>query len=181
LLDRPPRPRPLAMPENGRLIVEQIPHLRRYALALLGNRAEADDLVQDCLERAWSRIGLWRRGGSIRPWLFTIMHNLYVNGISRRRSGPQFQALPEDIAAAVPAEQETRAEARNVSAALALLPPEQREVLILVAVEEMGYAEAAAVLGIPIGTVMSRLHRARERLRAITSGSPGGPVLRRVK
>jgi RNA polymerase sigma-70 factor (ECF subfamily) len=155
-------------------ITELIPRLRRYARVLTGNRAHADDLVQDTLERSWARQHHWRPGTDLRAWMFTIMHNLHVNQLRRRQPTP---GADVDELAVAPA-QERALELHNVQSALARLPVESREVLLLVAVEEMRYAEAAAVLKVPIGTVMSRLSRGREQLRALLDG---GPLLRRVK
>ena len=158
-----------------------IPHLRRYARALVRDTEQADDLVQDCLERAISRWHLWRPTGSLRAWLFTILHNLHVNAIAKQvRRGP---SVPLD-AVATPAEppvQHDRTQVSEVVAVLDQLAPEQRRVLLLVALEEFTYAEAAAITGVPIGTVMSRLARGREALRQLTGerGAAGG--LRRVK
>jgi RNA polymerase sigma-70 factor (ECF subfamily) len=162
------------------LIVEQIPHLRRYARALLGDPTAADDLVQDCLERAWSRAHLWRRG-NIRSWLFTIMHNVNVNRQRRNRRAPIMTSidLPGGDAPVRP-HQEDRLSISALGAAVAALPSDQREALLLVGLEEFSYAEAARILNIPIGTVMSRLHRGRERLRQVLAAQ-GGPSLRRVK
>jgi RNA polymerase sigma-70 factor (ECF subfamily) len=142
-----------------------IPALRRYARALVRDRAAADDLVQDCLERAVSR---WhqRRDGSVRAWLFTILHNLAVSqfrqATSRGRHMPIDDAGEQELVSA--AAQEHSVIYQDVLNKLAKLPEEQRAVLLLVAVEDLSYADAAAVLNIPIGTVMSRLSRARERL-----------------
>jgi RNA polymerase sigma-70 factor (ECF subfamily) len=162
-------------------IVGQIPHLRRYARALLGERAAAEDLVQDCLERAWSRFHLWRDGTNLRTWLFTIMHNLHANAMRSAARRPR-QTTIDDNSPALPVRptQEDRLEVVAIEDALARLPEEQRQVVLLVGLEEMSYQEAATVLAIPIGTVMSRLHRGRERLREGLTGA-GGPPLRRVK
>lgn len=162
-------------------IVAQIPHLRRYARALVGDRTLAEDLVQDCLERAWSRLHLWREGSNLRTWLFAIMHNLYANNIRSLSHRPRL-ALLDDAATNAPtrATQEDGLEVASLNEALQRLPEEQRAVILLVGLEELSYQEAAAALGIPIGTVMSRLHRGRERLRALLTGS-GGVSLRRVK
>jgi RNA polymerase sigma-70 factor (ECF subfamily) len=162
-------------------IVELIPRLRRYARALSGERVAADDLVQDTLERAWSKLHLYRRGTDLRAWLFTVMHNVYVNQVRAARPAAQVDEEMPELARSAP---ETDALAlRDLDAAIRRLPPEQREVLLLVALEEMSYEKAAAVLGIPIGTVMSRLSRAREKLRAMLSGlpPPGGKQLKIVK
>ncbi len=162
-------------------IVEQIPHLRRYARALLGSRTVADDLVQDCLERAWSRFHLWREGSNVRTWLFTIMHNLHANAARSASRRPRTVTL-DDEAPVVPvrATQEDGLEVALVEDALARLPEEQRAVILLVGLEDLSYKEAADVLDVPVGTVMSRLHRGRERLREMMAGG-GGAVLRRVK
>jgi RNA polymerase sigma-70 factor, ECF subfamily len=160
------------MDELDRQVVEQIPRLRRYARALTGDGVAADDLVQDCLERALSRLHRWRRGSDLRAWLFTIMHHLYVNSVRRRMGGPGFVPLADGLELpSVAATQELTLEIGDLDAGLAALPPEQREVLLLVGLEEMRYDQVASVLGIPVGTVMSRLHRARERLRRHLAGS----------
>lgn len=161
-----------------------IPALRRYARALVRNRAAADDLVQDCLERAVSR---WhqRRDGSVRAWLFAILHNLAVTqfrqAIARGRHMPIDDADEQELVSA--AAQEQRLIYRDVLSKLAKLPDEQRAVLLLVAVEDLSYADAAKVLNVPVGTVMSRLSRARERLQQEMEGvGPGNVVaLRSLK
>ena len=161
-----------------------IPALRRYARALMRDRAAADDLVQDCLERAVSR---WhqRRDGSARAWLFTILHNLAVTqfrqATARGRHMPIDDAGEQELVSA--AAQEHRLICQDVMGKLAKLPEEQRAVLLLVAVEDLSYADAAAVLNVPVGTVMSRLSRARERLQQEMDGvAPGNVVaLRSVK
>lgn len=146
-----------------------VPRLRRYARALAGNRHDADDLVQDTLVRAWSRAALWRGVADMRAWLFGIMHNLHVDGARRPRLATvaMDSAMPEPPVA--PAQDE-RLALRDLQAALDRLPAEQKEVLLLVALEDMTYADVARTLGIPIGTVMSRLSRGRERLRALLDG-----------
>lgn len=166
-------------------IVACIPSLRRYARGLLADAALADDLVQDTLERAWSRFSLWQKRGEIRAWMFGIMHNHFIDGTRSRRARPEDSAgdkLPE---VAQRAEQSDAIEVRDLDRALQRLPAEQREVLLLVAVEEMPYAEAALVLGLPIGTVMSRLARAREKLRHELQGrvpqATASAALRRIK
>jgi len=162
-------------------IVEQIPRLRRYARALAGDRNAADDLVQDTLERAWTKLYLYRRGTDLRAWLFTVMHNVYVN--QRRAARPSTSLDDEMPELAQPVRETDTLVLRDLDAAIGRLPPDQREVLLLVALEDMSYVEAARVLGIPIGTVMSRLARAREKLRAMLSGLPsvGGKQLKIVK
>jgi RNA polymerase sigma-70 factor (ECF subfamily) len=159
------------------LIVEQIPKLRRYARSLVGNRAPADDLVQDTLERSWTRQHLWRQGSDLRAWLFTIMHNIYVN--QRRQYRPA--ALDDDdVEATANVRHEGVMELRDLAKALEQLSPEHREVVLLVGLEQMRYEDVAEILDVPLGTVMSRLSRGRERLRTLMSGDVQ-PVLRRVK
>ncbi len=162
-------------------IEEHIPRLRRYARALLGDAARADDLVQDTLERAWGKVRLWRRGSDLRAWLFTIMHNLHVNQIRRERAAqPTLPLGDEADDLPVRATQQDELEVRDLMSAIARLPTEYREVILLVGLEQMPYQEAARVLGVPLGTVMSRLSRGRERLRMLMAGRDG-PALRRVK
>lgn len=164
-----------------RLVVEQIPRLRRYARALTGDRVPADDLVQETLARAISRRHLWVRRKQIRPWLFTIMHNLYVNDIEKRSRVPMLVTAEEnDTRLNGKASPETGVLLRDLQRALGELPEEQREVVLLVGLEQLSYKEAAQVLSIPQGTVMSRLSRGRERLRELMSGN-GGAELRRIK
>jgi RNA polymerase sigma-70 factor (ECF subfamily) len=162
-------------------IVELIPRLRRYARALAGERMAADDLVQDTLERAWSKLHLYRRGTDLRAWLFTVMHNVYVNPVrAARPTVPLDEEMPETFQ---PARESDGLMLRDLDVSIRKLPPDQREVLLLVALEDMSYDETASTLGIPIGTVMSRLARAREKLRAMLSGLPpgGGKQLKVVK
>jgi RNA polymerase sigma-70 factor (ECF subfamily) len=165
--------------DNAALLAE-IPRLRRYARAMLGNRAAADDLVQDTLERAWARCALWRAGSDLRAWLFSIMHNLRVDQL--RRPNMPIHSFDED-ACEVPtrATQNDRLEVQDLESALRRLPDEQREVLLLVALEELSYAEVADTLGIPVGTVMSRLARGRERLRLLLEDQTSGVNLRVVR
>jgi RNA polymerase sigma-70 factor (ECF subfamily) len=165
---------------DSRAIIAELPRLRRYARAMLGDRAAADDLVQDTLERAWSRFAQWRAGSDLRAWLFGIMHNLRVDQL-RRGSLPTHSL--DDDACEVPTRptQSDRLEVMDLEAALRQLPDDQREVLLLVALEEMSYDEIAVALGIPIGTVMSRLSRGRERLRQIMEGRQPGVNLRVVR
>lgn len=151
-----------------------IPALRRYARALMRNRANADDLVQDCLERAVSR---WhqRRDGNVRSWLFAILHNLATDRFRQASSRGRHVSLEEagECEFQGSAVQEHRLMYLDVLDKLAKLPEEQRAVLLLVAVEDLSYAEAAKVLNVPIGTVMSRLSRARERLQQELDGVAG--------
>ncbi len=151
-------------------LIEHLPRLRRYARALTGDVTRADDLVQDTLERALSKLDLWQPGSDLRAWLFTLMHNLYLNQI--RSSRPQESALDEALDIPVSGGQMEALGARDIHAALARLPEQQREVMLLVGLEQFGYEEAARIMGVPVGTVMSRLSRARERMRQMLAGEP---------
>lgn len=173
----------MTTPEDSRQLQACLPGLRRYARALVG-AVHADDLVQDTVERAWRKFGQWQRGGEMRPWLFSIMHNLHVDQL--RRPGLALQELDDDSVLPAP----ERAPGQSIAigemdAALARLPLGQREVILLVALEQMPYEQVASTLGIPVGTVMSRLSRGRERLRELLDGRPAGshgaPTLKVVK
>lgn len=167
--------------DDAQGIATHIPHLRRYARALTGDHSAADDLVQDTLERAWRRLVLWRSGGNLRAWLFTIMHNLYVNQLKANPANRSQSAEHAALDLSVTPTQEDRLELQDLNKALRRLSNEQREVVLLVGLEQLSYDEAARVLGVPIGTVMSRLSRGREQLRAMMSGGVGTPQLKVVK
>jgi RNA polymerase sigma-70 factor, ECF subfamily len=169
------------VPDVEQSVEQHIPRLRRYARALTGERSAADDLVQDTLERALSRFHLWRRGSDLRAWLFTIMHNIYVNQVRSRVRHPHESLENEPRAETAQAREPDWLELRDLDDALARLPNEQRAVLLLVGLEEFTYVEAARVLDIPIGTVMSRLSRGRERLRGMLSGETVLTALKVVK
>jgi RNA polymerase sigma-70 factor (ECF subfamily) len=160
-------------------LVELIPRLRRYARALVGDRATADDLVQDTLERAWTKLHLYRRGTDLRAWLFTVMHNVHVNRVRAARTTETLDDEMPELA-----QRATQGDAllvRDLERAMARLPAEQRAVLLLVTLEEMSYDEVARTMGIPIGTVMSRLSRSREKLRALMLGQSPTTKLKLVK
>ncbi len=162
-------------------IEDQIPRLRRYARALTGDRTLADDLVQDTLERALTRFHLWRHGSDLRAWLFTIMHNIFVNQ-ARSRLRHRHESLESNAAVeAMQAPEPDWLQLRDLDRALAQLPHEQRTVLLLVGLEQFTYEEAARVLQVPIGTVMSRLSRGRERLRMVLAGDSNLSALKVVK
>lgn len=163
-----------------RQIEAEIPGLRRYARALSGNAAQADDLVQDCLERALARLVLWPRHGNVRAWLFTILRNVWIDELRRRKARPEQGGLDEAAGGAAAAPSQTdRLAVRDMVAALAQLAPEQREAVLLVGLEGLSYAEVATVTGVPVGTVMSRLKRGRDRLAQLMHG--GEAAIRRVK
>ena len=163
------------------LLIENIPHLRRYARSLTQDLQQSEDLVQDCLDRAWSRQSQWQKGSNIRAWLFTILHNLHVNTMrNRHRTGDWETYEPTETADLKQPGQEGMLQLRDLETALLSLSDGQREILMLVCVEGMSYEEVSQVLGIALGTVMSRLHRARESLRRTLRGEEP-PKLRRVK
>ena len=158
----------MSSPPPEQLLVDQIPHLRRYSRALMRDREVADDLLQDVLARAWSRLHLWRPGTNMRTWVFAIMHNLHANFVRDRSRRPTPVELdPSSPRLSDRARQADGLELAAVETALAELPVDQRAVLLLVGLEGFSYQEAADTLAIPVGTVMSRLHRGRERLRAL--------------
>jgi RNA polymerase sigma-70 factor (ECF subfamily) len=165
------------MEEDVRLIEAQIPRLRRYARALLHDKDRADDLVQDTLVRGLDKIHLYRYG-SLRAWLFTIMHNQYVNSV--RRSVKRSETIVvEKVQFSSPAPQLPNLELRDLKRAIARLPAEQREALLLVTLEGLKYQEVARLCDVPIGTVRSRLSRAREELRRTTEGTSPSEGVRR--
>ena len=168
------------MQDESDQLISCIPRLRRYARALVGERGSADDLVQDTLERGWNKLSSWRRGTDMRAWLFGIMHNLHVDGV---RKPTVVTEVFDDDTPELPmrAAQSDGLEIRDLDTALRSLPTEQREILLLVVLEEMTYDEVAITLRIPLGTVMSRLSRAREKLRASMEGRSVVSPLRVVK
>jgi RNA polymerase sigma-70 factor (ECF subfamily) len=172
-------------------VVEHIPGLRRYARALTADPWAADDLVQDTLERACSRWRLWLAGSDLRAWLFTLMHNLFISQLRQLQSrSAQGRAVElEEVAHELLAPDSAHATLLDLQRCLLCLPLNQREVLLLVTLEDMSYAEVAKITATPIGTVMSRLSRAREHLRELmdqpagAAHQPGAPppLLRRLK
>lgn len=165
------------MADTHRDIEAEIPRLRRYARALTRDVVTADDLVQDCLTRALGKLHLWQEGSDLRAWLFTILHNQYVNHIRRavREGAPVGLNDSEPLLSRAP-QQGKRLELRDLERALAKLPEEQRSVILLVGLEGMRYEEVAAVLDVPVGTIRSRLSRGREALRRLTGTVPEAEV-----
>ena len=157
------------MEERKAAILAEIPRLRRYARALLRNRDAADDLVQDCLERALTRLDNWRTGESPRRWLFTIMHHLFVDQMrkTKRRAEVVMLTLEDSEALSSPSEQHENVASREIMDALQAISPDRRAALLMVGVEGFSYAEAATMLGVPAGTLMSRIARGREELRSL--------------
>ena len=161
-------------PKDGELtarILAEVPVLRRHAQSLLYSRADAEDLVQDCLETALQKAGSLQDPGRLRGWLFSILNNLFLMRL--RREARRGRVLPieefaDSLAASVPPADRDRA--RDLARAMGRLSAEHRQILLLINLEGQSYQEAADALGVPIGTVMSRLARARQRLRAVLQG-----------
>lgn len=169
------------MDEIASLLEPHIPGLRRYAWALLREDEAADDLVQDTLERAIRHWGQRRRDGDLKAWLYTIQRNLFLNAVRQRRSrGIQVGMEALDDAPPLAEAPDAHAGLRDILDGLNALTEDQRSVLLLVGVEDLSYEQAAQVLNVPLGTVMSRLSRARGRLREFMENGRGA-ILRRVK
>jgi RNA polymerase sigma-70 factor (ECF subfamily) len=150
-------------------IEAEIPRLRRYARALTRDLIGADDLVQECLTRALSKLHLWQQGTDLRAWLFTILHNQYINHVRRTaREGTAVGLSEREPLLARAPQQGSRLELRDLERAIAKLPRTQRSVILLVGLEGMSYEEVATVLDVPVGTIRSRLSRGREALRRLT-------------
>jgi RNA polymerase sigma-70 factor (ECF subfamily) len=155
------------MNEFARMLEAEIPRLRRYARTLTRDIVRADDLVQSCLTRAVAKQHLWQYGTDLRAWLFTIMHNQHVNDVRRGvREGNNVE-LTEASTLAVESNAVPTLELRDLETAISKLPPEQRQVILLVGLEGMAYEEVAKVLKVPVGTVRSRLSRGRDQLRLL--------------
>lgn len=169
------------VPEPGPALSHYILSLRRYAMALVGNREDADDLVQECLARALARTVAWNQVRNVRAYLFTILHNLYVDrAVSRKNAGIVVPIETAEAQLSTPACQEQGLRLRDLERALRLLPEEFRQVVLLVGMEGMSYRDTATALGVPVGTVMSRLSRGRETLRDLMT-SDAQQKLRMVK
>ena len=157
------------MADPYREVKAEIAGLRRYARALTRDLVEADDLVQDCLTRALGKLHLWQQGTDLRAWLFTILHNQYINHVRRTaREGAAIGLSEREPLLARAPQQGSRLELRDLERAIAKLPSTQRSVILLVGLEGMSYGEVAAVLDVPVGTIRSRVSRGREALRRLT-------------
>ena len=164
------------MNDFARLLEAEIPRLRRYARALTRDVARADDLVQSCLTRAVAKQHLWQPGTDLRAWLFTILHNQHVNDV-RRSVREGINVAVEEMAPMLTVQSNAVAvlQLRDLEAAIARLPQEQRQVILLVGLEGMRYEEVAAILGVPVGTVRSRLSRGRDQLRRLMDMGEDAP------
>jgi RNA polymerase sigma-70 factor, ECF subfamily len=163
------------MTDFHRKIEAEIPRLRRYARALTRDITAADDLVQDCLMRGLAKQHLWQEGTDLRAWLFTILHNQYVNQVRRAvREGTAVSVSDSEPSLRRAEEQGKRLELRDLDRAMAKLPEEQRTVILLVGLEGLRYEAVAEIIGVPVGTVRSRLSRGREALRRLMGIVPDG-------
>jgi RNA polymerase sigma-70 factor (ECF subfamily) len=161
------------MTDLCRKIEAEIPRLRRYARALTRDASTADDLVQDCLVRGLAKQHLWKEGTDLRAWLFTILHNQYVNQVRRAvREGAAVAINETEPSLTRGPDQGRRLELRDLDRGLARLPEEQRTVILLVGLEGMRYEAVAEIIGVPVGTVRSRLSRGREALRRLMGTVP---------
>jgi RNA polymerase sigma-70 factor (ECF subfamily) len=165
------------MTEFRARIEEEIPRLRRYAWVLTRSWSRCDDLVQDTLVRALAKEHLWQSGTNMRAWLFTIMHNQNVNAVrSAMREGMTVDIEEQSSNLVATTDPTVARQLHELDRALAQLPQEHRQVILLVGLEGMSYEDAAAILHIPVGTVRSRLSRGRDALRMLM-----GVVERTVK
>jgi RNA polymerase sigma-70 factor, ECF subfamily len=155
------------MNEFARMLEAEIPRLRRYARALTRDVVRADDLVQSCLTRAVAKQHLWQPGTNLRAWLFTILHNQHVNDVRRGMRESNNVELDQAPELTVQSNAIPALELRDLETAIGKLPPEQRQVILLVGLEGMAYEEVAKVLKVPVGTVRSRLSRGRDQLRLL--------------
>ena len=153
-------------------IVGQLGSLRRYARSLTRDSADAEDLVHDALVRAYERRGTFRSGGNLRAWLFSIVHNVFIDRMrSRRSEAIRIEQAGQLADTSTPAPQDHSVRLAEVREAFLALPDEQRSALHLVAIEGLSYQQAADVCGVPLGTLMSRIGRARAALREMEEGA----------
>lgn len=162
-------------PDLQRMLLEAIPTLRASALSLSGQPDQADDLVQQALVKAWHHIDSFEPGTNMAAWLYTIMRNEFYTEFRRRRREVQGAGGAFATASSDTASQDRHMDVREVQAALNKLRPEQREALLLVGVWELSYEEAAEICRCAVGTMKSRVNRARGRLAEFLSGTPGRP------
>lgn len=163
-------------------LIAEIPHLRRFARSLCGDASLADDLVQDCIERALKKSHLYDAAKPLRAWLYAVLRNIHVSNWRSNVKHTSSKNIDDliDGEGATRAEQEDNFSTSLITEALDKLPAQQREVLVLISLEEVSYKQASEIIGVPIGTIMSRLSRARSLLKDILE-ERGTTVLRRVK
>lgn len=165
------------MTDTLRLIEDEIPRLRRYARYLARDLDRADDLVQECLARAISNIRKWQPGTNLRAWLFVILRNVHLNELRRvKRAALDGELPPNHPALGTPGNQEDYLALLETQAAFERLSSEHQEILVLVVIDGLQYEEAASVLDVPVGTVRSRLSRARLALKGLLDDETRQPV-----
>jgi RNA polymerase sigma-70 factor (ECF subfamily) len=152
-------------------LVKSIPSLRAFAISLCHDRTEADDLVQETLIRAWNNLGSFEEGTNLKAWLFTILRNNFYNGLRKQKHQTEYERSIDDTQFTTPASQDKTIEFGDLMRSLQELPADQREALILVTVENLSYEEVATICACPIGTIKSRVNRARARLEALMEGA----------
>lgn len=167
----------MARPDVVDQLPDHIASLRRYALVLTRDREDAEDLVQECLTRAIAAADTWRPGSDLRVWLFRILHNVHMSDLRKKKVRREATLVLPD---SVDAPQQAHVELQQVLNALDALPEDQRRPIILVALREMSYAEAADTLDVPLGTFMSRLGRGRAAIRRMMEGLKGAAKFRLV-
>jgi RNA polymerase sigma-70 factor, ECF subfamily len=160
------------MSKSAFKVTTYLPDLRRYALALTRHGDDAEDLVQEALARAYDRRASFRIGAALKPWLMAIVHNTFIDGVRAKRVRQKNEAAAEGVSETIPPSQEDAVRLSQVRKAFLELPDEQREALHLIAIEGLTYPEAAAVLNVPEGTVLSRVSRARQTLRSRDGEAP---------
>ncbi len=163
-------------------LVKELPYLRRFARGLCGDASLADDLVQDCVERALTKSHLYDPARPLRAWLYAVLRNIFVSNWRRNAKFVGAKTVDDLVGfeGSVAPEQDSNFSVAVITEALDTLPTQQREVLVLISLEEMSYKDASEIIGVPIGTIMSRLSRARAHLENILE-KRGTTVLRRVK
>lgn len=154
-------------------LVAAIPNMRAFAISLCGNRDHADDLVQEALVKAWNHLDSFEEGTNLKAWLFTILRNAYFSELRKTRREVSDSQGQLAASLSVPAEQHGHLDLLDLNRALSKLPPDQREALILVGAEGFSYEDAASISGCAVGTVKSRVNRARSRLNELLSSTPG--------
>ncbi len=159
-----------ARPDLARLVAAEREYLRRYALGLCRDGNLADDLAQECMERALTRLHLWQEGTNLRAWLSTMLRNLHINGLRRNRQHVALDDCDGAELGGTPARQMGRMQVRDLRRAMARLPSDQRDMVVMVALRGVSYEQAALNANVSVGTVKSRLSRARGTLRRLMDG-----------
>lgn len=169
---RTPVPGTLSDAEFKAALLEAMPRLRSFARSLCGDAAQADDLVQDTLIRAWNARDRYAAGSSFKAWTFTILRNQFLSAMRRTRFTAEWNDNAAERVLVASADQDRQLHVADVQRALAKLPEAQRQVLMLVGAEELTYEQAAEICQVPLGTIKSRVARGREALQRLIDGEP---------